>query len=64
MECFSPADLSEAARALTSTLAKCQKIEPKLSLGTSSHTLLVRRMRALQIGLALIERELGASGRT
>lgn len=63
MLAFSSSDLSEAARALASTLAKCKKIEPKLASGTSSHTLLVRRIRALQIALVLIDRELG-DGRT
>lgn len=64
MHPFSQEDLSEAARALTSTIGKCEKIEPKFALGTASHTLLTRRLRALRIAVALIERELGERTRT
>ena len=59
---FAPDELAEARRALTSTLAKCEKIAPRLRPGTAQHTLLTRRIRALQIANALIEREL-ATGR-
>jgi hypothetical protein len=55
---FSPAELAEAHRAIASTLGKCEKIVPKLRPGTAQHTLLDRRIRALEIALALIEREL------
>ncbi len=55
---FSPAELGEAHRAIASTLGKCEKIVPKLRPGTAQHTLLDRRIRALEIALALIEREL------
>ena len=53
-----PHDLEEALRALSSTIAKCVKVKPKLTRGTPQHTLLVRRIRALRIAAALIEREL------
>jgi hypothetical protein len=51
-------DLEEALRSISSTLAKCKKVKPKLARGTSQHTLLVRRIKALQIASALITREL------
>lgn len=54
---FTAAELAEAHRALASTLRKCERVAPKLTPGTGSHTLLVRRIRALEIALALIERE-------
>lgn len=49
------ADLQEAHRALLSTLRKCEKVLPKLREGTAQHTLLSRRIRALEIALVLIE---------
>ncbi len=51
-------DLEEALRAIASTIGKCEKIEPKLKQGTSQHTLLTRRIKALHIASALIQREL------
>jgi len=57
---FTRAELTEALRAITSTISKCEKVQPKLRPGSSSHTLLVRRIRALQIAAALIARELAA----
>ena len=59
MEQFSKEDLEEALRAIASTISKCEKVQPKLKQGTSQHTLLVRRINALNIASALIKRELG-----
>lgn len=59
-EDFTSEDLEEALRAITSTISKCEKVQPKLKQGTPQHTLLTRRIRALQIASALIQRELGA----
>lgn len=58
MEAYSKEDLEEAFRAIDSTIRKCEKVQPKLKEGTSQHTLLVRRIKALQIAAALIRREL------
>lgn len=55
---FPKPELEEALRALTSTISKCEKVAPKLRAGTSQHTLLARRIKALRIATALIEREL------
>ena len=49
-------ELSEAHRALLSTLHKCEKIDPS-TLGKSQQTLLERRIKALKIALMLIEKE-------
>jgi len=54
VEHFTKAELEEALRAITSTLSKCEKVQPKLKPGTSQHTLLIRRIKALQIASALI----------
>ena len=58
MEEYSREDLREALRAIESTISKCEKVLPKLREGTSQHTLLVRRFKALRIASALIMREL------
>lgn len=52
-------ELQEALRAIASTISKCEKVQPKLRPGTSQHTLLARRLKALRIAEALIARELG-----
>lgn len=56
MTSYSPEELSEAHRALLSTLKKCEKID-MAKLGKSQQTLLQRRIAALKLALELIERE-------
>ena len=58
MEDFSREELQEALRAIHPTTSKCEKVLPKLREGTSQYTLMVRRVKALQIAAALITREL------
>lgn len=60
METFTKEELSEALRAIVSTIGKCEKVQPKLKPGTPQHTLLVRRIKALNISAALIQREIDA----
>jgi hypothetical protein len=55
---FSRNELSEAHRALLSTLKKCEKMDME-KLGKSQQTLLRRRIAALKLALALIEKEQG-----
>ncbi len=55
---FTSEELSEAHRALLSTLHKCEKMDIS-KLGKSQQTLLERRIAALKIALALIEKEQG-----
>lgn len=57
-ESFSQDELAQALIALTSTISKCDKVLPKLKQGSSQHTLLTRRIKALAIAVALIKREL------
>lgn len=59
MDEFTKEELEEALRAIASTISKCEKVQPKLKQGTSQHTLLIRRIRALQIASVLLKRELG-----
>jgi hypothetical protein len=54
--------LAEALRALESTVSKCEKVLPKLRLGSSQHTLLTRRIKALHIATTLIKRDLARVG--
>lgn len=51
-------ELEEALRALDSLLGKCRKALLKLTPGKSQHTLMVRRIRAFEISIDLIEKEL------
>lgn len=60
METYTQMELEEALRAIDSTISKCEKIRPKLKPGSSQHTLLVRRIKALNIAATLIKRELGS----
>lgn len=53
---FTSEELCEAHRALLSTLHKCQKMDAT-KLGKSQQTLLERRIAALKVALALIEKE-------
>lgn len=57
-EKFTKEDLEEALRAIASTISKCEKVQPKLRLGSSQHTLLARRIKALRVASVLIKREL------
>jgi hypothetical protein len=58
MDNYTKEELEEALRAIDSTINKCEKVQPKLKQGTSQHTLLIRRIKALRIASSLITREL------
>ncbi len=62
MDEFTKEDLTAALRAIDSTIRKCEKVLPKLKPGTSSHTLLIRRIKAFRIASSLMKRELGLLG--
>lgn len=53
---FTSEELSEAHRALLSTLHKCEKMDTT-KLGKSQQTLLERRIAALKVALTLIDKE-------
>jgi len=55
---FTKEELEEALRAIDSTISKCEKVQPKLKQGTSQYTLLIRRIKALQIASSLIKQAL------
>lgn len=60
MSIYTAEELAEARRSIDSTLHKCEKALLKLTPGKSQHTLTARRIKAFQIALALIDRELEA----
>ncbi|MCL2023424.1 MAG: hypothetical protein FWG82_03540 [Oscillospiraceae bacterium] len=55
---YTKIELEEAQYALTSTLHKCEKVQEGKKLGKSQETLLVRRINALRLALALIEEKM------
>jgi len=55
---YTKEELEEALRAIVSTISKCEKVLPKLKQGTSQSTLLLRRIKALEISSELIKKEL------
>lgn len=50
-------ELKEALQIVSSTISKCEKIQPKFAEGTSQHTLLKNRIKALHISKSLITDE-------
>jgi hypothetical protein len=50
-------ELEQALRVIFSTISKCEKIWPKFAEGTSQHTLLKNRIKALYISKSLITDE-------
>lgn len=51
-------ELEEARRAIGSIIHKCEKAQEKFSKGTSQHTLLKNRLKAMYLSTSLIEQEL------
>lgn len=58
MSIYTTQELLEAKRSIASTLAKCEKAALKLTPGKSQHTLTIRRIRAFQISLDLMDQAL------
>lgn len=57
MSNYTKEDLDAALQIISSTISNCEKMQPKFSEGTSQHTLLKNRIKALYISKALIEGE-------
>ncbi len=58
MEAYTAQELQEALRAVRSIIGKCEKAREKFPNGTSHHTLLKNRLKAMYISESLIRREL------
>lgn len=52
---FPQNELDDARRSMASMIAKTEEAQAKFSSGTSQHTLLRNRRRALKVALALID---------
>ncbi|GKU24442.1 hypothetical protein [Clostridium folliculivorans] len=57
MEKYTREELEEALQVVVSTISNCEKMQPKFAEGTSQHTLLKNRIKALYISKALVTDE-------
>lgn len=57
MDKYTKEELVEALKVVSSTITNCEKMHPKFAEGTSQHTLLKNRIKALYISKALIKGE-------
>ena len=55
MEHYSQEELNAAVKLISSTISKCEKMQLKFAEGTSQHSLLKNRIKALYISKTLIE---------
>ena len=54
MKKYTTEELSEALQVISSTISNCEKMQPKFAEGTSQHTLLKNRIKALYLSKSLI----------
>ena len=57
MDKYTKEELTEAISVVSSTISNCEKMQLKFAEGTSSHTLLKNRIKALYISKSLISDE-------
>lgn len=57
MDKFTREELEEALQIISSTISRCEKIQPKFVEGTSQHTLLKNRIKSMYISKSLITDE-------
>lgn len=57
MNKYTKEELAEALKVVSSTISKCEKIHPQFAEGTSQHTLLKNRIKAMYISQSLITNE-------
>jgi len=62
MDSYTKEELEEALRIISSTIIRCEKTQPKFVKGTSQHTLLKNRIKALYISKSLITDEISKRG--
>jgi hypothetical protein len=58
MNDYTKNDLEEARRAISSLISKCEKVQMKLREGTPQYALTRNRIKAFNIVLSLINKEL------
>ena len=54
MEHYTTDELKDALQVVSSTIKNCEKMHPKFAEGTSQHTLLKNRIKALHISKSLL----------
>lgn len=54
---YTEQELAEALRVVASTIVNCENLQPKFAAGTSQHTLLKNRLKAMVISKALLSAE-------
>jgi hypothetical protein len=59
VDSYTKEELEEAQKAFSSLISKCEKVQEKLTGGTSQHTLIIRRLRAFYMAQSMIEQALG-----
>lgn len=57
MEKYTIEELDKVLQVISSTISNCEKMQPKFAEGTSQHTLLKNRIKALYISKALVSNE-------
>ena len=57
MKIYTNEELAVAVKVVSSTIRNCEKIQPKFQEGTSQHTLLKNRIKALKIARFIIAGE-------
>lgn len=57
MNKYTREELEDTLKIISSTISRCEKTQPKFMEGTSQHTLLKNRLKALYISKSLIEDE-------
>ena len=64
MDNYSQEEIHKALLLISSTISKCEKMQHKFAEGTSQHSLLRNRIKALQISKCLIEGDRGIEAYT
>jgi len=62
MDKYTKEELINALKPIISIISKCEKAQLKFTEGTSQHTLLKNRIKAMYVSKALIEDELKRIG--
>ena len=57
MDMYTPEELEAALKVVLSAIFRCEKTQPKFADGSSHHSLLKNRLKALYISKALITNE-------
>ncbi len=57
MDKYTSEELEQALQIVSSAISRCEKIQPKFTEGTSQHTLLKNRIKAMYISKSLITDE-------